>query len=88
MRRILVITLASLVFAFTFGTLSAEDKTPKTEKCDCGCKDGKECTCKDCKCDCGCKDGKACDCKKDTKSDCKCKDHKKDAKDKKGGSCH
>jgi len=59
-----------------------EDKKKKKEECsdncECGCKEGKKCTCgDDCKCDdncdCGCKDGK-CNCGDDCKCgpDCKC----------------
>ncbi len=41
------------------------DKDKKGCACDCGCGDGKACTCgKDCPCKCGCGDGKACTCGK------------------------
>ena len=47
-----------------------ENKCNCTPECECGCQEGKECTCnEECKCDdkceCGCHDGKECHCEED-----------------------
>ena len=42
------------------------------EDCECGCQNGKECTCDDCNCDEKCDCGDNCECG----DDCDCKDHK------------
>ncbi|MBR1416577.1 MAG: nucleotide exchange factor GrpE [Bacilli bacterium] len=47
--------------------MEKEKKCNCDKNCDCGCQEGKECTCNDnCNCDencdCGCHDGKKCDC--------------------------
>ncbi len=50
-----------------------EKKCNCTETCECGCQDGKECTCHDCGCiegsECTCEDHCECD------DDCKCEEH-------------
>jgi len=51
-----------------------EKKCNCTETCECGCQDGKECTCHDC----GCLEGKECTCDDDCNcehDDCSCGEH-------------
>ena len=54
------------------------------EKCNCGCQEGKECTCEDKECKCN---DKECNCKADTTKECDCSDKEncvKEEKKKKG----
>ena len=70
-----------------------ENKCKCNETCDCGCQEGKECTCEDCNCkngedctcnnECNCNDNCECDdCKCDSKKDKKKKNKKHDLEDK------
>ena len=43
-----------------------------TEECDCGCQEGKECTCHDCHCDDDCDCGHECHCDCDCEEDDEC----------------
>ena len=59
-----------------------KEKCNCTETCDCGCQDGKECTCNDCGClegeECTCGDNCDCDnheCHCEDKCDCDCEEH-------------
>ena len=73
MKKLLVVFFGCLMLFLT-GSVLACDKD-----CDCGCQEGKKCTCEKCKCledcDCGCHKGEKC-----TKEDCNCACHKKKCK--------
>ena len=52
-----------------------EEKCNCSQNCECGCQDGKECTCDDENCNCGCQEGGECSCGEDcncSSDSCEC----------------
>ena len=68
MKKVLTALLTIFTFCFMTGAVLACGAD-----CECGCQQGKECTCKkEAKCDCGCEKTGECKCSKDCKCGCGC----------------